>query len=874
MAGEEEAWRPLRLWHWNAQPAHSLGDVPRWVGWLGFAAGLTIAGGPAFCYLAYQLGQRDGVALEPTEEPHSRFGWRLVPWALPGLATDRRLLAILATTGILLAVIGSLLPWAKLTDPSVGEVIVSGTENAGIVTLVLALAAAGLLAWLYWGKGHGVGRMTLLFASGLTISAIAIYDIVDLNNLAGALRATALVELRPGIFITLTGGIAISAAGLLGILSRQQVASEPEPDDPAEFLFLLSPLALLAAVLYLMPMLGFGGVPMPLLVLSVAAPLAACLVVAHVANVCYKQGLSVGARTRTAPRALVSPSVRAWALTGVFFLATLLVYYLSRGLDAVANNPMRLAEALLDGRLDIANGAELGYLDFAFYEGKYYVLEPPAMALVVLPGVILFGLALNQSLVSIVIGGLAVAAVYRLMAGLTEKVSVQFWLTALFGFGTIFWWTTTQGGIWYFAHSVSVLFLVVAIYETLIGKRPFSAGFFLGASYLARLPVILAFPFFLIMFSDQWLREPSGARSLRESLRLGPTAVFTSLKERIDLKPLMLLATGVGIPLVFSFVYNYLRFEDPLNSGYAVWADFQGPKDILQADRLCISRTPAGLCMFDVEYAARSIPVFFQAVPVFTIGQGDAVASAPYVYPSWSGIAFWATTPAFLYALFAGIRSKPVIVGGAIAIFLSILILIFAARGLGWSGFAYDASFHYRLRFSDLTDFLYDVTIYPFLLLIAYVLLTGIPNKLVRRGWFTVGAVLLFFAIIGPPPLTYALLLWFGAGAVVSIVNTLAKGTGNKLVLACWAAIIPIAFVHFIYPITGWPMVGYRYALDYYPFVLLLVWVGMRDQIKWHQALLITASIVVSAFGVLWINVFDSREVFFEPGNGIRWVNW
>ncbi|MGH9195033.1 MAG: hypothetical protein ACRD1T_04750, partial [Acidimicrobiia bacterium] len=220
-------------------------------------------------------------------------------------------------------------------------------------------------------------------------------------------------------------------------------------------------------------------------------------------------------------RRLASPWGRALALTFVVFLLTLVVYYLTKAPTTVANGPVRLADAFLHGRLDIANGADLqGYLDFAFYEGKYYVLEPPAMAIVVLPGVVLFGLALNQTVVSVVIGSLAIAMVHRLMVGLTEKASVQIWMTALFGFGTIFWWMSTQGGIWYFAHAVSVLFLLVAIYETLVTKRPFTAGFFLGASYLARLPVILAFPFFLIMLSDQWLRESS--EPLRESIKRGP----------------------------------------------------------------------------------------------------------------------------------------------------------------------------------------------------------------------------------------------------------------------------------------------------------------------------------------------------------------
>jgi hypothetical protein len=47
----------------------------------------------------------------------------------------------------------------------------------------------------------------------------------------------------------------------------------------------------------------------------------------------------------------------------------------------------------------------------------------------------------------------------------------------------------------------------------------------------------------------------------------------------------------------------------------------------------------------------------------------------------------------------------------------------------------------------------------------------------------------------------------------------------NRLALACWSAILPIAFTHFTVAFTGWPQLGYRFALDYYPFLFLLsVW--------------------------------------------------
>ncbi|MEE8385319.1 MAG: hypothetical protein V3S01_05345, partial [Dehalococcoidia bacterium] len=246
---------------------------------------------------------------------------------------------------------------------------------------------------------------------------------------------------------------------------------------------------------------------------------------------------------------LTTPRGRTIALTLFFFLLTLLVYRLTSLGPPAANMPVRLADAFLHGRLDIANGAQLPWLDWAFYEGKYYMLEPPITALVVLPGVLLYGLDLDLALVSVVIGSLTAAVVFLLMRGLTEEFSVQVWLTLLLVFGTIYWWNAVNGATWYIAHAVSVLFLLLAVYETLVGKRPFTAGLFLGAAYLARLPTILAFPFFLIMFSDRWWRPK-------------PETEEMSPRDWTDVKPMFLLlqrVSGVWLLLFFSFLYTDLK---------------------------------------------------------------------------------------------------------------------------------------------------------------------------------------------------------------------------------------------------------------------------------------------------------------------------
>jgi len=85
---------------------------------------------------------------------------------------------------------------------------------------------------------------------------------------------------------------------------------------------------------------------------------------------------------------------------------------------------------------------------------------------------------------------------------------------------------------------------------------------------------------------------------------------------------------------------------------------------------------------------------------------------------------------------------------------------------------------------------------------------------------------------------------------------------GNKLVLACWSAIIPIALPEFTHGGVGWIQFGYRHAVDFYPFLLVLTALGMKStlgidsNLKWHHKLLISLGILVNLWGVLWLNKF------------------
>ncbi len=93
-----------------------------------------------------------------------------------------------------------------------------------------------------------------------------------------------------------------------------------------------------------------------------------------------------------------------------------------------------------------------------------------------------------------------------------------------------------------------------------------------------------------------------------------------------------------------------------------------------------------------------------------------------------------------------------------------------------------------------------------------------------------------------------------------AFIYSVFAGIRNKQALACWAAIVPIALVAFLHGGTGWMMFGYRYAVDFYPFLLVLTALGIEksikgsDSIRWDIKALIIFGILVNLWGVIMIN--------------------
>lgn len=405
------------------------------------------------------------------------------------------------------------------------------------------------------------------------------------------------------------------------------------------------------------------------------------------------------------------------SLTAGIFLFTFLVYWFLGPQESPYIHHVNQANNFLHGHLDLKEeySRNLNTLEAAYYDGKTYMTHPPMPAIVLLPFVAVSGLDTNQALISAVIGALTAALAFRIFRGMVSVRSAV-WLTVMFAFGSVFWYIAVHGGIWYFSHTVGLLFLMLAVYFTITVRNPLAAGLCLGAAFLSRLPMGLAFPFFLIMLSD-----------LPPFTRGTNTREWIADSVRRNFKALAGFSAGAGLFVLIYLIFNYLRFDDPFEGGH-------GLSPQVSQDELSAVYSHG---IQDVHYIPRHVRVMFEQMPLFS-------KHGSYVWPSWNGTAIWFTTPALLYALFPNIRDRRIAIGGAVILAAACAVILSRALArvywpsLGW----------------DDVDFPLGSHLLPFwiMLVLAITLAVRYRDRLAVACWaavLPVGLFLFMFAATG-----------------------------------------------------------------------------------------------------------------------------
>ena len=332
-------------------------------------------------------------------------------------------------------------------------------------------------------------------------------------------------------------------------------------------------------------------------------------------------------------------------------VAAFVVYFLTtNGRPIQFNNFVLLADAILNGRLHLTEN--LSWIELANYNGKYFIVPPPMPTILILPVVAFGGLETNQTILSYVFGAINVSLAFYTARCVSKSLKVQIWSAVMFGFGTIHWWVAANGAVWMFSHTIAVTFLFIGIILCFKKAYPVWPGLSLGAAYWTRLPTLLSFPFFMAMYFDEWYKNDKSINFIR----------------RINLKPLIIMGSAAALFLVFNMIYNYARFGTIFDVSYYL---IPGILDEAWYQK----------GIFDISYMHRNLKIIFLKLPNFS-------SEFPYVTPSWHGLAIWITTPAFVFAFFAGIRNKI-----AIGCWLSIILIAFVEFCHGTWGFT---QFGYR----------------------------------------------------------------------------------------------------------------------------------------------------------------------------------
>jgi hypothetical protein len=311
-----------------------------------------------------------------------------------------------------------------------------------------------------------------------------------------------------------------------------------------------------------------------------------------------------------------------------------------------------LAESFLHGRLDVTIDATH---DLTPHNEKWYVPFPPLPALLLLPWVAISGAAgVNTNIFNIVVGAFGAACVYATARAAAHNgwtrasTADQLWLAALFAFGSVNWYLSTIGAVWFLGQVSAFCALAIAL---AVRGATVSAGAALAVAMLGR-PHIGFVGLALMAIALQ--------RLCTVGITLTPARVAQA-------------ALRIGVPLLIAagllLAYNAARFGNPLDFGYLNQVI---AKD-LRSDLLRYGQ-------FDLRYVPKNLWVMLFAGPIW-----DPIRNAPI--PSVDGMSVLLTMP--VLALLPMARGSRLLIVGVLASIVLVLLPSITYYNTGWWQFGY-----------------------------------------------------------------------------------------------------------------------------------------------------------------------------------------
>ena len=255
--------------------------------------------------------------------------------------------------------------------------------------------------------------------------------------------------------------------------------------------------------------------------------------------------------------------VRAWGAgrwlalaVGIALAAVALGIYLATRVDRYYDHFVWQAAAFLEGQAAIRYpvGSSQGSFGNWFFQDVLPVASangvprglipfPPLPAVLLIPFVAIWGLQTDDQTIFTILAAIDVAICWWMIGRLRVVPVARFATTVFFAFGTVFWYAAQNVTTWYQAHVVAVGLTMLAVGLSVgwdegdetdrtptrragIDPRGFAIGLLFGLATTARLTVILAAPFFLLVGPGGTWRRRGWSAGLGAAIPVGLLLVY------------------------------------------------------------------------------------------------------------------------------------------------------------------------------------------------------------------------------------------------------------------------------------------------------------------------------------------------------------
>jgi hypothetical protein len=336
----------------------------------------------------------------------------------------------------------------------------------------------------------------------------------------------------------------------------------------------------------------------------------------------------------------------------IYAAATWLVLqHASTGSDRM----MILAERITEGRLDSPDFAAT--VDSVAFDGRYYMAVGPLQPIAYLPFVVLTGLRpISSYIVSAVIGGVAAFCGLPLARAFGPSGRTVWWLAAFTAFGTLLFYLSVFGNMYYLAQVEAFLALAVFLIEWAGRRRPGILGILLAVAFLARSTTILAaIPFGLALVLAEFGWTP----------RLRPGWERAALA----------FGAPIAASIVLYALYDWARFGSPLETGYGI-SQLTDPG--LEARR--------AMGVFSLSQLPENVYLAF-------LKGFEITGRPPFLVPDPYGLSMLLVSPGLLMAISAGARLPDARVLWLATGLVAIPVFLYYGGGFIQYGFRYSLDF-------------------------------------------------------------------------------------------------------------------------------------------------------------------------------------